>query len=256
MESYTRTLARRPRGPYLSIPLHRYGINLIQLRNLSPFHQSVLNYWQNYRSSDFSDDIAEIQNEIIWNKSSILINKNTIFFKQWYQNGVIRLQDLLDVDGTSLSLQEFLQKLRVHIPFATYYGLINCIPAGWRRKRKSTDSPNHNQISSSDSSNVNITTPSAYAAILDHFFQPPTSETKILGYCFTKESLTLFICCKCFSSKSYTTYSQQDVPCFEQGCPTLRDVGYVGLNLNAFHTFSSNVTCSLCILDRFRTMVV
>ena len=37
---------------------------------------------------------------------------------------------------------------------------------------------------------MNITTHSAYAAILDHFFQPPTSETKILGYGFTKESLT------------------------------------------------------------------
>ena len=37
---------------------------------------------------------------------------------------------------------------------------------------------------------MNITTRSAYAAILDHFFQPPTSETKILGYGFTKESLT------------------------------------------------------------------
>ena len=196
MESYTRTLARRPRGPpYLSIPLHPYGINLIQLRNLSPFHQSVLNYWQNYRSSDFSDDIAQIQNEIIWNKGSILINKNTIFFKQWYQNGVIRLQDLLDVDGTFLSLQNFQQKNPGAYSLYHILRLINSIPASWRRKLKSTDFPNHNQISSSDSSNVNITIPSAYAAILDHFFQPPTSETKILGYCFTKESLTMFICC-------------------------------------------------------------
>ena len=37
---------------------------------------------------------------------------------------------------------------------------------------------------------MNITTRSAYAAILDHFFQPPTSETKILRYGFSKESLT------------------------------------------------------------------
>ncbi len=35
----------------------------------------------------------------------------------------------------------------------------------------------------------NITTHSTYAAILDHFFQPPTAETKILCYSFTKESL-------------------------------------------------------------------
>ena len=133
--------------------------------------------------------ITQIQNEIIWNNSNILINKSTIFFKQWYQNGVIRLQDQLDVDGTFLSLQKFQQKLRLHIPFTTYYGLTNSIPASWRRKLKPTDSPNHIQISSSVSSNMNITTHSAYVAILDHFFQPPTSEPKILCYGFTKESL-------------------------------------------------------------------
>ena len=113
------------------------------------------------------------------------MNRNTIFFKQWYQNGIIRLQDLLDVDCTFLSLQKFQQKFRLHIPFTTYYGLINSIPVDWRRKLKSTDSP-----SSLDSPNMNITTRSAYAAILDHFFQPPTSETKILRYGFPKERLT------------------------------------------------------------------
>ena len=149
----------------------------------------MLKYCQDYRS-DFTEDNTQIQNEIIWNNSNILINKSTIFFKQWYQNGIIRLQDRLDVDCTFLSLQTFQQKFRLHIPFTTYYGLINSIPASWRRKLKFTDPPNLNQISSLDSPNMNITTRSAYAAILDHFFQPPTSETKSLRYGFAKESLT------------------------------------------------------------------
>ena len=98
----------------------RYDINLIQLHNLPPFYCSVLKYWQDYRS-DFTDDNIQIQNEIIWNNSNILINKNTIFFKQWYQNGIICLQDLLDVDCTFLSLQKFQQKLRLHVPFTKYH---------------------------------------------------------------------------------------------------------------------------------------
>ena len=58
---------------------------------------------------DFTEDNAQIQNEMIWNNSNILniLNKNTIFFKQWYQNGIIRLQGLLDFDYTFLSLQTF-----------------------------------------------------------------------------------------------------------------------------------------------------
>ena len=176
-------------GGLAFLPHCPYDINLIQLHNLPPFYCSVLKYWQDYRS-DFTDDNIQIQNEIIWNNSNILINKDTIFFKEWYQNGIICLQDLLDVDCTFLSLQKFQQKLRLHDPFTTYYDLINSIPASWRRTLKFTDSPNLNQISSSDSPNMNITTCSAYAAILDHFFQPPTSETKILLYGFSKESLT------------------------------------------------------------------
>ena len=176
-------------GGFAFVLLCRYDINLIQLHNLPPFYRSVLKYWQDYRAA-FNDNITPIKNEIIWNNSNLLINKNTIFFKQWYQNGIIRLQDLLDVDCTFLSLQKFQQKLGLHVPFTTYYGLINSIPACWRRELKSTVPPNHNQISSLDSPNTNITTRSAYAAILDHFFQPPTSEAKILSYGFTKESLT------------------------------------------------------------------
>ena len=102
---------------------------------------AVLKYWQYYRS-DFIEDNAQIQNEIIWNNSNILINKSTIFFKQWYQNGIILLQGLLDVDCTFLSLQKFQQNLRLHIPLITYYGLLNSIRASWRRNFKFTDSPN------------------------------------------------------------------------------------------------------------------
>ena len=47
-----------------------------------------------------------------------------------------------------------------------------------------------NQIGSSDSPKMNIATRSAYAAILVHFFQPPTSETRILRHGFAKNSLT------------------------------------------------------------------
>ena len=37
---------------------------------------------------------------------------------------------------------------------------------------------------------MSITTRSAYAAILVHFFQPPTSNTRILRHGFAKNSLT------------------------------------------------------------------
>ena len=148
----------------------RYEADLIQLYNLPPFYRSVLKYWQHYRS-DFTDDNTQIHTEIIWNNS----NKPKPNFLQtvvpkWYHT-----PDLLDVDCTFLSLQKFQEKLGLDVLFTTYYGLINSIPASWRRKLKFTNFPNLNQGSSPDSPNIDITTPSAYAAILDHFLQPHTS---------------------------------------------------------------------------------
>ena len=138
----------------------------------------------------FSEDMIQAQNEIIWNNSNILINKSTIFFKHWYRSGIIRIQDLLDVDFTFLPLNKFQRKFHVQVPFTTYYGLINAIPSSWRRKLKTTNSSTSSGNSSQESSPKNITTHSAYAAILDHFFQAPTAETRILRHGFSKESLT------------------------------------------------------------------
>ena len=159
----------------------------IQLHNLPPCYRSVLKYWEDYRL-DFTDDNTRIQNKIIWNNSNILINKDTIFFKQCYQNVITRLQDVLDVDCTFLSLQKFQQKLGLHVPFPTYYGLINSIPASRRRKIKFTDYSNLNRSSSSDSRNMNITTRSTCVAILDHFFNHPHLKLKSYAMAFLKKT--------------------------------------------------------------------
>ncbi len=83
----------------------------------------------------------------------------------------------------TLSIDKFQQKLLMHVPFTAYF------PASWRCKLNLTDPPNHNPVDMLEPPTQTIATNSAYAAILDHFFQPPTSETKILRYGFTKESL-------------------------------------------------------------------
>jgi len=74
--------------------------------------------------------------------------------------------------------------------FTMYYGLIYAIPSSWRRKLKTTNSSTSSGNSFQESMPKNITTNSAYAAILEHFFQAPTAETRILRYGFSKESLT------------------------------------------------------------------
>ena len=74
------------------------------------------------------------------------------------------------------------------LPFTTYYGLIHSIPSCWRGELKTTN-PTNTEDNSKVCSNKNFATKSAYAAILDYFFQAPTAESKILRYGFSKECL-------------------------------------------------------------------
>ena len=159
-----------------------YDINLLQVNNLPPFCLFVLKYWQDYRSL-WADNFTQIHNQIIWNNSNIVINQKTVFLKHWYQKGIIRLRDLLDdVDFTFLSLEKFQQKFQVQVPFTIYYGLIHSIPSSWRRELKTTNPTNTEDNCSKVCCNKNFVTKTAYAAILDYYFQAPTAESKILWF--------------------------------------------------------------------------
>ena len=48
-------------------------------------------------------------------------------------------------------------------------------------------------VSQESSLPKNITTRSVYAAIIDHYFQPPTAEPRLLHYGFSKDCLKMFI---------------------------------------------------------------
>ena len=86
-----------------------YDLNLLQVNKLPPFYLSMLKYWQDYRSL-WSDNFTQTHNQIIWKNSNIAINQKTVFLMHWYQNGIVCLHDLLDVDFTFLSLEIFQQK--------------------------------------------------------------------------------------------------------------------------------------------------
>ena len=118
-----------------------YDVNLLQVNKLPPSYLSVLKYWQDYRSL-WSDNFTQIHDQIIWKNSNIVINQKTVFLMHWYQNGIVCLRELLDVDFTFLSLEKFQQKFQLQVPFTTYYGLINSIPSSWRRELKTTNSTN------------------------------------------------------------------------------------------------------------------
>ena len=56
--------------------------------------------------------------EVIWNNRKILINGNPVFYKSWFDQNVIQIQDLLEEDGKFLSFKNFCNqfKFKNHSP--------------------------------------------------------------------------------------------------------------------------------------------
>ena len=48
-------------------------------------------------------------------------------------NGIIHIKDLLNEDSKFLSLADLKAKFNLDVPFTTYYGLLNAIPANWEK---------------------------------------------------------------------------------------------------------------------------
>ena len=158
-----------------------YDVNLLQVSKLPPFYLSVLKYWQDYRSL-WSDNFTQTHNQIIWKNSNIVINQKTVFLMHRYQNGIVCLRDLLDVDFTFLSLEKFQQKFHHNMWWRELAALINSIPSSWRWELKTKNSTNTKDNCSLVCCNKNFATKSVYAAILDYSFQAPTAESKILWF--------------------------------------------------------------------------
>jgi len=65
--------------------------------------------------------------EIIWNNRKILIYGKSVFYKGWFDQNIIRIQDLYQEDGKFLSFKSNCDKFKLKMPFTLYYGLINAI---------------------------------------------------------------------------------------------------------------------------------
>jgi len=114
--------------------LDKKSLHMIGERTENVFWKEVIISW-----SDFMSQYEEAERSVlsypIWN-SSFLTNRNIIAMKsKLIKNGLIYIQDLLNVEGNFHSLQEFNEIYDVQLNFLDHMGLINSIPTEWRGKK-------------------------------------------------------------------------------------------------------------------------
>ena len=63
-----------------------------------------------------------------------MIERNGVFWKQWFDYGVAFISDLMNSDGKFLTLKEFQSKFEIKVNYFHYFQLIAAIPPDLKRK--------------------------------------------------------------------------------------------------------------------------
>ena len=82
-----------------------YDISSLQINNLPSFYREILTFWQNAKVA--FENPTSPQDEIIWNNKNIRINEKPLFFKRWFDKGIIFVKDLLNADKKFIPFTPF-----------------------------------------------------------------------------------------------------------------------------------------------------
>ena len=99
------------------------------------FYRNILVYFNELKTLYNFDQAQDI---ILFNNKEILVDSKTIFIREWFEKGILSIQDLLDNTGQPMSYQEFTNKYSCKTNFLQYYQVISAIPKHLLAKAKST----------------------------------------------------------------------------------------------------------------------
>ena len=72
-----------------------YDLNSLNLERLPEFYRTVLGYWQEFKLLTQSKE-KPAKDQIIWNNHNIRLDWTTIFIRDWFNEGIVYIMDLLD----------------------------------------------------------------------------------------------------------------------------------------------------------------
>ena len=93
--------------------------------DLPPFYQQILWHFLELKTL-YENDIG--QEMILFNNKEILVGNRPFFLKDWFDSGIVSIQDILSENGKFLSFQEFQQMYKIKCNFLNYYQVVSAIP--------------------------------------------------------------------------------------------------------------------------------
>ena len=99
--------------------------------NLPLFYHKLLDYFQELTKFSEYDKNNDL---ILSNNRRITIERNSVFWKQWFDQGVTFISDLMNSNGKFLTFEEFQNKFEIKANYLHYFQLIAAIPPDLKRK--------------------------------------------------------------------------------------------------------------------------
>ena len=99
--------------------------------NLPLFYRELSYYFQELRKFSEYDKNNDL---ILSNNRRITIERNSVFWKQWFYQGVTFISDLMNSNGKFLTFEEFQNKFEIKANYLHYFQLIAAIPPDLKRK--------------------------------------------------------------------------------------------------------------------------
>ena len=93
----------------------------------------IWQFWakHNYKEHNNIIELGEIKTQNIWFNSSIRINDQPIYYKEWYNKGLKTL-DNLRKDNKWINITDFFRDYRIKTDFLTLIAVLQTIPINWR----------------------------------------------------------------------------------------------------------------------------
>ena len=141
------------------IPKHYFrsmgGLNFLLTCNydtkffndLPLFYKKILDFFNELKTLYLYDQKQEL---ILFNNKDILVDGKPIFFSEWFNKGILSINDLLNESGNVLTFYEFRDKYSCKSNFLQYYQVVSAIPKRLWSLAKGSDTINKSFFTRND----------------------------------------------------------------------------------------------------------